>query len=115
MRKRGSLECKDLYEAPSDRHSFGMELRRTAYPTFFEELLAERVIDASDAIHDPRTSEFAESYLTPLGITALLDIPIRFMGRLVGVLRQEMSAERGPGCWRNSSLATPSPLLSLSL
>ena len=87
--ERGSLECKDLYEAPSDRHSFGMELRRTAYPTFFEELLAERVIDASDAIHDPRTSEFAESYLTPLGITALLDIPIRFMGRLVGVLRQE--------------------------
>ncbi|MBI4002050.1 MAG: PAS domain S-box protein, partial [Nitrospira defluvii] len=86
---RRLLQCKDLYEASTDRHSSGIELRATAYPAYFQELLSERVIDASDARTDPRTAEFADSYLIPQGITAMLDIPIRFKGRLVGVLCHE--------------------------
>ena len=84
-----ALHCKDLYDADNQLHSSGMELLARDFPSYFGEVLSERVIDATDARTDPRTSEFTDAYLTPLGIGALLDIPIRFKGKLVGVLCNE--------------------------
>ncbi|WHZ23187.1 MAG: Two-component system sensor histidine kinase [Nitrospira sp.] len=86
---RCALQCKDLYETATGTHSSGMELQAAAVPTYFRELLSERIIDAADAVTDPRTSEFAAPYLLPRGIRAILDIPIRFKGKLVGVLCNE--------------------------
>lgn len=86
---RRTLQCKDLYDSSRDHHTSGMELRATAYPLYFQELLSERVIDAADAQTDSRTAEFTDDYLIPLGITAVLDVPIRFKGQLVGVLCYE--------------------------
>lgn len=85
----GAVTCKDLYDASDNSHSCGMELLAAQFPTYFGEILTERVIDASDARTDPRTAEFTDTYLAPLGINALLDIPIRFKGKLVGVLCNE--------------------------
>ena len=84
-----AITCKDLYDVPTNSHSSGMELLAEQFPKYFEEFLTERVIDATDARTDPRTSEFTDAYLTPLGIGAMLDIPIRFKGKLVGVLCNE--------------------------
>ena len=84
-----ALHCKDLYDADNQLHSSGMELLARDFPSYFGEVLSERVIDATDARTDPRTSEFTDAYLTPLGIGAMLDIPIRFKGKLVGVLCNE--------------------------
>lgn len=84
-----AITCKDLYDVSTDSHSSGMELLAEHFPKYFREFLTERVIDATDARTDPRTSEFADAYLTPLGIGAMLDIPIRFKGKLVGVLCNE--------------------------
>ncbi len=86
---QATLTCKDLYEASTKTHSSGIELRAENFPKYFRELLSERVIDADDARKDPRTSEFTATYLTPLGISAMLDLPIRFKGKLVGVLCNE--------------------------
>jgi hypothetical protein len=44
------------------------------------------MIAASHAREDPRTSEFRDAYLEPLGITSMLDAPIRSRGRVRGVL-----------------------------
>ncbi len=85
----GTLTCKDLYDSSTNTHSSGIELQAKNFPRYFRELLSEHVIDASDARTDPRTSEFTATYLTPLGISALFDIPIRFQGKLVGVLCNE--------------------------
>ena len=52
-------------------------------------MLSGRVIAAEKAQEDPRTLEFTESYLKPLGIHAMLDAPIRLSDRLVGVVCQE--------------------------
>ncbi len=84
-----SILCKDLYDAQTGTHSAGIELHATMAPQYFRELLTEQTIDATDAQADPRTQEFADSYLRPLGIGAMLDIPIRFKGKLVGVLCNE--------------------------
>jgi PAS domain S-box-containing protein len=83
------MQCKDLYESSTGRHSSGTELQTTTIPNYFRELRSHRIIDAADATTDPRTSELAAGYLIPQGIGAMLDIPIRFKGKLVGVLCNE--------------------------
>ncbi|MFO0732594.1 MAG: PAS domain S-box protein [Nitrospiraceae bacterium] len=84
-----AIQCRSLYQRTNDRHSAGAELQATDYPNYFKELTAECIIDAADAQTDSRTAEFAPNYLVPLDITSMLDIPLRFKGKLVGVLRTE--------------------------
>jgi serine/threonine protein kinase len=71
-----AIRCEDLYELGPDRHSAGVELRADAYPDYFAALAATEVIAADDAQHDPRTREFTAGYLVPLGIGAMMEVPI---------------------------------------
>jgi len=87
--ERDELTCVDLYEAEARRHSSGVVLRSSEYPAYFAALATEETIAAHDACMDERTAEFAPRYLTPLGIGAMLDAPIRTGLRLVGVLCHE--------------------------
>ncbi len=86
---RSSLVCQMLFEAGSRRHSSGMELQGGNYPSYFRAMAQNETIAADDARHDPRTCEFTESYLAPLGITSMLDSPLHVGGVLAGVLCQE--------------------------
>ncbi|MBI3805038.1 MAG: MEDS domain-containing protein [Nitrospirae bacterium] len=86
---RSKIRCFDLYERSLSRHSEGMELPAERYPAYFEALELERIIPAHDAHADPRTEEFSESYLAPLGITSMLDAPIWLNGKMVGVVCHE--------------------------
>jgi len=89
-RDQTSLSLVDLFEPRQQRHSAGMVLRSTDYPIYFEALASEeRAIAAHDAFTDPRTKEFAHTYLAPLKIGAMLDALIRQKGRVVGVLSAE--------------------------
>ena len=85
-----ALRCVDLYEPANGEHSEGMALQRVRFPSYFAALSEQHVISATDVYHDPRTAEFAESYLAPLNITSMLDAPIRLGGELVGVICHEM-------------------------
>jgi signal transduction histidine kinase/DNA-binding response OmpR family regulator len=86
---RTELCCIDLYELAAHRHSEGLRLPVSAYPAYFAALDSERALVANDAHNDPRTREFADSYLKPLGITSMLDGPIRRGSRVVGVVCHE--------------------------
>lgn len=86
---RQTIRCLDLYELTLDFHSCGMELRAASYPAYFEALAATRVIAADDAARDPRTSEFAQSYISAFGISSLMDVPIHLFGKLAGVVCHE--------------------------
>ena len=60
------------------------------YPLYFRALAGEEhAISAHDALSDPRTADFAETYLRPLRIGAMLDAPIRQKGQVIGVLCAE--------------------------
>lgn len=83
---RTAIHCLDLYECSANRHSDGAQLRAESYPAYFAALASSEAIVADDAHRDPRTCEFGTSYLTPLGVTAMLDIPIRVQGNVDGVL-----------------------------
>jgi PAS domain S-box-containing protein len=83
------LRCANLFELSAERHSSGAELAAENYPAYFAALREEHTIAAHDARSDPRTQEFASSYLTPLGITSMLDAPIRAGGVIAGVICHE--------------------------
>ncbi|MEQ1668879.1 MAG: GAF domain-containing protein, partial [Sulfuriferula sp.] len=83
---RSALSCLTLYLATTDAFQQGLQLEADDFPHYFSALTQARVIDAYDAVHDPRTFEFAAGYLQPLGITAMLDAGLRVGGHDVGVL-----------------------------
>lgn len=85
-RDRERIVCKDLYLRDEKAHASFAPLYETDYPAYFEALNGRRTISASDARNDPRTAEFTERYLKPLGITSMLDTPIWHRGELYGVL-----------------------------
>ncbi|MCK4343607.1 MAG: response regulator [Phycisphaerae bacterium] len=87
--QRSEIHCLDLYERSANRHSEGVKLTAADYPAYFAALDAGRAIAAHDAHADPRTKEFSDSYLMPLGITSLLDAPIRIGSEVVGVVCHE--------------------------
>lgn len=86
---RLSIECMNLYEAKSRRHSRGTVISEEQAPRYFHALANERCIAAADAKKDPRTSEFADWYLAPLDIGAMLDAPVFVRGQMVGVVCHE--------------------------
>ncbi len=87
--RRTRIDCLDLYDAQVDRHERGASLGFDLAPAYFEAAVQERCITAHDALADPRTREFGESYLIPLGITSMLDAPVIVRGRLIGVVCHE--------------------------
>jgi len=92
------LKCVDLFEWSEQRHSSGALITAQGVPAYFQALAKNRCIAASDAASDPATSEFADSYLVPLGIGAMLDAPIWVGGRMVGVVCHEHVG--GPRRWQ---------------
>jgi signal transduction histidine kinase len=88
-RDRRDLYCVNLYELSKNQHSSGTVLTAESYPRYFAALETGRAIDASDAHTDPRTSEFTDGYLIPLGITSMMDAAIREDGGVTGVVCHE--------------------------
>jgi PAS domain S-box-containing protein len=86
---RNGIVCDDLFELRSNRHSRGLRLDRDTHPGYFNALEHERLIAAGDAQQDPRTREFTSTYLQPLQIGAMLDVPLRRDNQTIGVLCAE--------------------------
>ncbi len=86
---RTAIESLDLFERDARRHSSGVRLAQRDYPAYFAALATERTIAAHDANTDPRTSAFSQGYLKPLGIGAMLDVPIWVEGQMIGVVCHE--------------------------
>ncbi len=99
---RSELLCVDLYESSTEEHTAGQVLDADKYPCYFAALESGRVVDADDAVSDPRTSEFALDYLEPQGIVSMLDAPIRIAGEVVGVVCHEHVGE--PRLWQSDEV-----------
>lgn len=85
-KNHNEMMCRKLYERNKSDWSSGLILKREGYPKYFAAIENNTVISAYDAHTHPATAEFSEGYLTPLGIGAMLDIPIRRQGHLIGVV-----------------------------
>jgi hypothetical protein len=86
---RSKITCADLFERAGAKHSSGTELFAKDFAPYFAALETQRTIAAHDAHVDPRTSCFSKSYLGPLGISSMLDVPIWANKRMAGVICHE--------------------------
>ncbi|HEX6763967.1 MAG TPA: GAF domain-containing protein, partial [Polyangiaceae bacterium] len=86
---RTRIECIEGYDQASNQHERGAVLLAEKYPHYFAALERLRSVTAMDVETDPRTQELLESYLVPLGIGSMLDVPILRSGHVVGVICHE--------------------------
>ncbi|MEQ1803940.1 MAG: PAS domain S-box protein [Burkholderiaceae bacterium] len=79
------LQCLSRFRASDSVHEPGERLDCTSFPRHLAALDAGDVIAADECLIDPRSSEFAPWWGT-LGVTSMLDAPLRIGGRLAGAL-----------------------------
>jgi GAF domain-containing protein len=91
---RSDIVCQDLFKLNSGSHERGLRLAKRDFPRYFAAMDESRILAADDAVSDPRTSEFTETYLQPFGITSMLDVPIWVRGKVRGVLCHEHTGPR---------------------
>jgi signal transduction histidine kinase len=83
----GKLVCKDLYCLGEGSHpTCKPTLCGREFPAYLRAIRERRTITADDARHDPRTFQLTKSYLEPLGISSMMDVPIWHHGDVYGVL-----------------------------
>ncbi|MEM2388464.1 MAG: response regulator, partial [Candidatus Thermoplasmatota archaeon] len=70
--EKKELKCHDLYILSKNSHEKGLVLKAENYPKYFDAFEKSILIDASDAMKDERTSEYAE-YLKEYGIISMMD------------------------------------------
>lgn len=91
---RTSIICQQLYIEEEDKWYQDIELHKKDYQPYFLTLLINPIIVADDAETHHATSCFSESYLKPLGIKSMLDVPLIYKGETIGVICIESYSER---------------------
>ena len=99
--ERDSIVLQQLYSKAENRFYQGTCLDKKDFPKYFDALDDDQVIIADDAETHPATSCFLEAYLKPLGIKSMLDIPIWYRGRTIGVICIENLSAR---VWKNEEI-----------
>jgi PAS domain S-box-containing protein len=81
-----AIVCQQLYIESDNSFHQDMELKKEDYPEYFEAIQRDPVIVASSARAHQATECFRDSYLIPLGIHSMLDVPVWYRGRVIGVI-----------------------------
>jgi PAS domain S-box-containing protein len=83
---RSAIRCADLFRLREWTHEEGARIEAERFPAYFQALEESHTIAAFSAQTDPRTREFAATYLRPLGITSMMDVPVRLRGQVIGIV-----------------------------
>lgn len=97
------LKCINLYDNDAKAHLTHEDIQQRDLPVYFQALSDGIAIVADDVMTNEYTYELKENYLIPLGITDMLDLPIRENGKVTGVLCCEH--RDSPRIWNESDLA----------
>ncbi len=80
-----------------------LELPVVEWPAYLAAVLSRRVIAAGHARTDARTSELADAYLVPHGVTSMLDAPLFVGGEVWGVVCHEHTG--APRVWSEREIS----------
>jgi PAS domain S-box-containing protein len=78
--------CQQLYIKHEDKWYDNITLYKKDFEPYFNALIVDPIIIANDARTHQSTRCFTESYLIPLGINSMLDVPIYYKGIIIGVI-----------------------------
>lgn len=80
------ISCAQLYEKTSDTHREGDVLSKQDFAPYFDYLEKNVIVNAVEAETHEATSCFTTSYLQPLNIKTIVDVPVYHDNRIIGVL-----------------------------
>ena len=86
---RTALICRDLFKSDDASRQKGMTLVLHDYPRYGAALAAGHMVAADDALNHEIASDLAQDVLLPLGISSMLDLPLRLGSQFEGVLSLE--------------------------
>lgn len=81
-----SLLCEECYDRESNGHTASVELHCTELSQLWTNLQAGNTLDVVDAAQDIRASGLRHAYLQPLGVGALMALPIQRGSDVIGSL-----------------------------
>lgn len=85
-KSKSSISCVELYIKSELLWYQDIKLYKKDYKPYFDYIEENPIIIADDAETHPATECFTESYLRPLNIKSMLDVPIIFKGNVMGVV-----------------------------
>lgn len=85
-KSKTSITCIGLYNGVDSTWTQGMKLFKKDYKPYFDFIDSNDILVAEDAETHPATNCFKETYLKPLNIKSMLDVPIIYMGDKIGVI-----------------------------
>ncbi len=95
---RAKIRCIGNYDYRTKQLIPQDDLPRIGMPNYFKLFETEKIILSHDSENDKKTIELLKDYLIPNGIKAMMDIPIRIEGEMIGVVCFEET--EGPRIWR---------------
>lgn len=84
--EKTEIQCIGNFDSRENKLVPQSALPCIAMPLYFKAFDTEEIIVANDAFNDKKIAELFEFYLKPLNIQALMDIPIRIEGEIIGVI-----------------------------
>ena len=100
-----------LGEDGEDAANTGLSLTKAESPGYFRAVRHGQPIVAHDAVRHEATREFAESYLIPTGVGSVLDAPVWFAGRQIGMF--SLAHHGAPRAWEPETVEFASTIASL--
>ncbi|SHI60932.1 PAS domain-containing protein [Flavobacterium terrae] len=97
------LVCNDLYDKNQNKHLKDHFFKIREIPKYIAAVNNQVALVADDVYDNEATSELIDNYLKPLGITDMLDIPIRANGKFYGVLCCEHRDD--PRVWSENDIS----------
>ena len=88
------IECIKAYDVETDTFSEGHILKKSEFPKYFNAIIENETVDASDARNHPVTSGFTEGYFQPNDIYSLLDFILHNDFKPKGVLCCESKGKK---------------------
>lgn len=83
---KSEIICEQLYVKSENSWYQDITLYKKDFQQYFLALLENPIIIANDAETHQATSCFTETYLKPLGVKSMLDVPIIYKGETIGVI-----------------------------
>ena len=81
-----SIRCTHRHPPDASEAQTPTILHEKDFPDYFKAISGQLTLAVDEACTDPRTRGLAVSYLRPLGVTSLLDVPVVAFSRFVGIL-----------------------------
>ena len=92
-RSDGMLRCSDAYNRTEGVHRRGRDYHESSVPNYLKAMETSRVLNAPDALHDPRMAEFDLASMAEEGVVSVLDAAVRSEGRTIGDVCFEHAGE----------------------